>query len=232
MNKLVLCVAFMFGCFNPDLVKAMFKCDTTGRGCPQGLFCLIPPETTVGTCVDPAKLNDPTTDLSGTVVIVDLYQPPPIDMGGSVDMRIPPDLSTPPSTCKAGGGIHIGDGIYACQGTWTYGGASALCTNKVCTMLTATQKNNCDTNNGFYFISAGGSIDNTGNIYECLTFTPGRTAIFYGCGKAGLISASMCNGSQEYIQCSPTSNFNCTVDVTNIASTVSSGPQRGVLCCP
>lgn len=85
---------------------------------------------------------------------------------------------------------------------------------------------------GFYFISAGGSVDGTGSIYECLTFTPGRIGVFYGCGKGGLVATSICNGAQGYVQCSPTGNFNCNIDVTNITNTVSSGPQRGVLCCP
>lgn len=232
MNKLFLCAVLLIGCFSPDLSKAMLLCDELDSGCPPGFFCFIRNNNKVGMCVDTIKLNDPTVDLSGGIIITDMMQQTDINMS-VIDMRILPDLSIPPSTCKAGGGTHIGDGIYACQGTWAYGGASALCNGgKVCTSLTLSQRSTCDNINGFYLISAGGSVDMLGSTFECLSFTAGRTLVFYGCGKSGSVATSPCNGAQGYLSCSPTGNFNCTTDVSSIVSTVSSGPQRGVLCCP
>jgi len=233
MKRLFLgAILLVVGCFDASVVsKLQLKCSKELPGCQPGFFCYIPKDSinNEGACVNTLQLTDPTYDFSGGTVVTDLAS---TDMS-MVDMRIPLDFSIPPSTCKAGGGTHIGDGIYACTGTWMYGTAPNLCINgKVCSTITSTQRTTCDGVNGFYFISAGGSVDGTGSIYECLTFTPGRIGVFYGCGKGGLVATSICNGAQGYVPCMPASSFTCTVDVTSIVSTGSTRPNTGVLCCP
>jgi hypothetical protein len=232
IKKLLLCL-FMVGCFDASVVsKLQLKCSKERPGCQPGFFCYIPNDSIngEGMCVDSLVIRDPTVDFSNGTLITDLSQPN-IDM--SMDLTSPFDFSVPPSTCSGGGGTHIGNGIYACKGTWVLGMATSLCNNgKVCSSINSLQKSNCDGTAGFYFISAGGSVDSTKSVYECLTYTTGRTPIFYGCGQGGSTAGIVCNGAQGYVPCMPASSFTCTVDVTSIVSTGSTRPNTGVLCCP
>jgi hypothetical protein len=228
MKKLFLCL-FMFGCFDTSIVsKLQLRCSEERPGCQPGFICYIPSSSKdrEGMCIDRLTTTDPSADFSDGVLITDLSQP-------SIDLTTPLDFSVPPSTCSAGGGIHVGNGVYACKGVWTPGNASTLCLNKVCSSITSLQRNNCDGIGGFYVISAGGSVDTSKSMYECLTYSSGgRTPIFYGCGQGGSTAGIVCNGAQSYLPCVTGSSFTCTVDISTISSTSSTRPNTGVLCCP
>jgi len=232
MKKLLVSI-LLSGCFDASVIdNVRFRCSNTYPDCPVNRVCFIPPQDKAsgeGWCEKLIDITDPTTDLTGGTIVNDLSMTSS-DMT-SVDMSFPPDLRFP-STCKAGGGVSLGDGSFACTGNWNFN-ASSLCTNKVCSSISSLAKSNCDTLNGFYFGNIGGGLDYaTNSIFECATNLNNQASIFYGCGKGGLVSNINCKGFNGYLKCVPASNFTCVVDISSIDNSVSSRPQTGVVCCP
>ena len=231
--KKLLATLLLTGCFDASVVdNVRFRCSNTYPDCPSNRVCVIQPQDKAsgeGWCEKLIDIINPTTDLTGGVIVNDLSMTG--DDMASTDMSFPPDLRFP-STCKAGGGTSLGDGSFACIGTWSFN-ASSLCTTKVCPSVSTLAKSNCDALNGFYFGNVGGGLDYaTSSVFECATNVSNQAPIFYGCGKGGLVSNINCKGFNGYLKCVPGSNFTCVVDISNIDNSVSKGPQTGVVCCP
>jgi hypothetical protein len=233
MKKILCAWVFLVGCFDSSVINNVtFKCSDTKPGCPLNKICVIQQGAlnNEGTCESLDYLLNPTTDLSSVIIKSDLTMPPPIDMRPPPDFTVPPDLSFP-STCAAGGGVSLGDGSFACQGTWNFT-ASKLCKQKVCVNIGASAKNICDNLSGFYFGDIGGSVDYaTGSVFECATRS-GGAPIFYGCGKWGTPSTISCKGFTNYLKCIAASDFTCVADISTIDNSISTRPQTGVICCP
>lgn len=236
--KKLLAALILTGCFDASVIDTVrFRCSNTYPDCPSNRVCFIQPQDKVsgeGWCEKLIDITNPTTDLTGGTIVNDLSMVGN-DMS-SADMSFPPDLRFP-STCKAGGGVSLGDGSFACDGTWSYitpnTVASSLCTVKVCPSLSSLAKTACDNINGFYFGDVGGGLDYaTSSVFECATNVNNQALIFYGCGKGGLVSNINCKGFNGYLKCVSGGNFTCVSDISTINNSKSTRPQTGVICCP
>lgn len=215
---LVFFVGTSAACYAPDLSNVHWTCAGDGRpgDCAFGQWCIC------GTCRWPTEPLD-----AGTC---------PQPDGGA-------DLASPPSGCVRGGGTHLGNNVWACDGPFPRNSAAALCGPgfEICKTADKVQAAACQSVVGFFASAATLYAD---SFDKCTTIDPkfiscsaGMYQYRLGCGTSPLVAVlaceHSCSGFSRGIACSKAaaSGYACG-GVPTPQDDVSSSPGFGVLCCP
>lgn len=207
-------------CYAPDVSNVTWTCDGNGRpnDCPATQQCIC------GAC---RWLND-TRDFG------DCSQSVPD--GGS-------DAPGPVSGCTRGGGTHLGNNVWACEGPFPRNSAPALCRAgfEICKTADKVPPAACQSVVGFFASAA--TVYST-DFDKCTTIDPkfiscttGTYQYRMGCGTSPLIAVlaceHSCSGFSRGIACSKStpSGYVCG-GMPTPQNDQSSSPGFGVLCCP
>lgn len=205
---------FLLACFDP-VIPSGLTCDSEQpTSCPSGQIC------------DVAKrCCKPIGGFCGE-------QP---DLLVSVDQ-------TPFSGCAFGGGVQLGDNLWACKGIWELGKASSLCRNRLAkgSEVDRAAHDKCLTLQGFYLttdslwpIEPKSGTCQAPEGQSCTVQNPITFNYRLGCGgyksfKKYRDCAVKCGLLYQAVICfGPESGYTCTVNTIDDKNT---DPMMGVLC--
>lgn len=199
-------------------VGALAACTASGPSgpsdeCSATRACPPPQVCNEGTCVTPYWLD-----------------------GGALDL-------SPSSGCQRGGGTHLGNNVWACDGPFPVNSAPALCRSgfEICKTADKVPAAACQSVIGFFASAA--TLYST-DFDKCTTIDPkfiscsnGTYQYRLGCGTSPLVAVlaceHSCSGFSRGIACSKAavSGYFCG-GAPPPQNDQSSSPGFGVLCCP
>lgn len=203
-------VLALASCFGPATQGLTLTCTKERPACPDGLVCVD------GVCGG-AAVPDAAAAIDG----------------GGVDM-------TPAYGCAAPGGVSLGQGVFACAGSFTTGGAAGRCASgwAPCKSATGIDLNLCNSLSGFFVADVPGAWTNNFMAPQCRsTMLNSEREVFFGCGKTGAYSFEAMN---------PCAGFARSLEAATVASKwfcpafdrphvigdcKNDNPLDGILCC-
>ena len=202
MRTAIVLILFGCGCYGPDPAKIRITCDSD-TGCQSGMTCQA------GFC-------QPIADLAIAPGLMDAAAP---DLLG--------DLATPTSFCAAGGGFGFGPKTSGCPGTFSAGGADAVCKNpaKPCASSTGLDLLKCNGTSGFFLGNQPGYWLGTKPSEACGAAASNQ--IFFGCGAGGRAGVAKCGGFDKVVDV----GTSLTSTTGQLKDTSNTDPAQGVLCC-
>jgi len=206
-------IALLFGCFNPDLTAASLICDPS-HFCPDGYSCID------GFCKMGTSSNN-------------------ADMGGgNPDLR--PSMSG--CADGAGSDVSSGSGksAYACPGTYSVSSdptknAARLCAVgwEICTVADTINQNACNNLGGFFLANVAVHSQGTSNFCGAVS-GGGQTAAWAGCGKSvySVYPINVCSGFGKAMFDLSGNNLSISQPYQPLTTTTSNQTStNGVLCC-
>ena len=197
-------------CFGSSTQGLPITCTKERPACPSGLACVD------GVCGGSAVADAATsTD------------------GGSADL-------TPGYGCANPGGVSLGQGAFACPGTFAYGGAAGRCASgwAPCKSANGIDLSLCNSLSGFFIADVPGAWTNNYLAPQCRsTMLNSEREVFFGCGKTGAYSfdaMNPCAGFSRSLEAAtPQSKWFCpaTDRPHVIGDCKNDSALDGILCC-